>query len=264
LQADIPTENITSDAYEKTALKPEEKTLRVLDAESMDDIEALGAHLKRGGNLELLAGCAGFAEILPELLDLPTRELKWEKNADNVLVVSGSVNPISIEQIAYGESLGFSTFTLSARQKLDPSYPNSAECLAFVREIARELEKNRRVIVSTKEVAAFKASERHWNGVSENELSRLVADNIGEITLRILSAARVGNLVVFGGDTLHSVLSKMRCDGVVPLAEISPGVAAAKVLSRYDCVVITKSGGLGERDVLRRIEEFVFERGEEQ
>ena len=261
MQTDIQTENISSDAYEKIALEPERQTIRVLDSESMDDIEALGAHLKRGGNMELLAGCAGFAEILPELLDLPKHEFKWEKKADNVLVVSGSVNPISIEQIAYGESIGFSMYFLSHGQKLTPSYPDSAECEIFVRNIVSELERNRRVIIgAVKEASVLETPEE---GVSENEASKLVAGNIGEITLRILRGANVGNLVVFGGDTLHGVLSKIGGDGVVPLAEISPGVAAAKILSeRYDGVVITKSGGLGDKDVLRQIEKFVFGREE--
>jgi hypothetical protein len=54
----------------------------------------------------------------------------------------------------------------------------------------------------------------------------------------------------------------MRCDGVVPLTEIAAGVAAAKVFSAYhDGIVITKSGGLGDNDVLRRIGDFALGKG---
>jgi uncharacterized protein YgbK (DUF1537 family) len=87
-----------------------------------------------------------------------------------------------------------------------------------------------------------------------------VAHNIGEIALRILSRARVGGLVVFGGDTLQSVLSKIHCRGVVPLVEIAPGLVAAQALSDgHQGLVITKSGGLGDRNVLQQIEKFMFE-----
>jgi uncharacterized protein YgbK (DUF1537 family) len=267
LQADVLTENITADAYEKAAVGPDRKTIRIFDAESMDDIEALGACLKRGGGLGMLAGCAGFAEILPELLELPARGLAWEKSAGSVLVVSGSVNPVAVAQITYGESIGFSAFTLSPGQKLDAIYAQSPGCGDFVRRVTDELERGGRVIVrSVEEIAEIELSKRYARskGLPENEISRRVADNIGEITLRVLSGIRVGTLVIFGGDTLHGVLSKMRCAGVVPLAEISPGVVAAKILSEYHRgVVITKSGGLGDRDVLRQIDAFCMSRGEE-
>jgi uncharacterized protein YgbK (DUF1537 family) len=259
LQTDFLTENIASSDYEKAAFKPDKKMIRILDAESMDDIRALGAHLKRGDNLNLLAGCAGFAEILPELLELPVFESTWEKNASNVLVVSGSVNPITLEQLTYGESLGFSTFTLTRAQKLDASYPQSPDCGVFTRRVADELERGGRVIIKTVE-AEF--PEKNAQNLPANEASRQVADNIGEIALRVLSETRVGNLVVFGGDTLFSVLAKMNCRGVVPLTEISPGIVAAKVLTdRHGGLVITKSGGLGHKEVLREIDDFVFERG---
>jgi uncharacterized protein YgbK (DUF1537 family) len=256
-QADTPTENISSDAYEKAAVKPDRKTIRIFDAESMEDIEALSVYLKRGNYLEMLAGCAGFAEILPALLELPTRGLTWEKSAGNILVVSGSVNPATVEQITYGETLGFSIFTLSLEQKLDAHYTKSPDCDDFVRRVKNELERSGRVIVRTVEnPAEMELSERyaHSNGLSKNAIVRRVADNIGEITLHILKEASVGNLAVFGGDTLHGILSKMRCAGVSPLAEISPGVVAAKTLSEHHKgILITKSGGLGDKDVLRQI-----------
>ena len=251
-QSDVCIESIRSDSYAKAALQPGEKTLRVLDAESMDDIKALGACLKRSGNLELFAGCAGFAEILPTLLDLPKRDLDWEEKADNILVISGSMNPITAEQLAYGKELGFSFFTFSPEHVLNPEYAGSAECGAFVQDIAGELKRNRRVIVG----AVPDVLNRN---VSGNGSSRLVADNIGKITGQILASVNVGCLVVFGGDTLYSVLSKMHCTGVIPMAEVATGVVASKILSgRDDCVIITKSGGLGDRDVLGHIEQFIL------
>ncbi|MDR3254993.1 MAG: four-carbon acid sugar kinase family protein [Synergistaceae bacterium] len=262
LQTDIPTENIPKWAYERAALKPDKRTLRILDAESMEDIERLGAQLKLGGNLRLLAGCAGFAEILPDLLDLSEREMAWRKNTDNILIVSGSVNPITIDQLLYGDELGISAFTLSPLQKLDAGYIESHDCETFVRDIAEILGKRGQAIIRTvgklDEVAVTESLARK-SGIPESEISRRVAENIGAITLRILNSAHVGNLVVFGGDTLHSILSKMRCEGVLPVFEISPGLVAARILSPdHDCVVITKSGGLGGHDVLGSIEAFVW------
>ena len=275
LQTDTPVENVARDAYkkdekdEKTGAKTNAKIIRVLDAESMEDIERAGAVLKRAGNLRFLAGCAGFAEIVPDLLELPRRDLMFEKNGGNVLVVSGSVNPITLEQLANGAKYGFSTFTLSLVQKLDASYPGSDACGFFAREVKEKMEERKRVIlqtVETREEVPLTESYAKESGISERELPRRIAGNVGAITLRILRETKVGTLVVFGGDTLHSVLSEMRCEGVCPLVELSPGVVASKVLlpnppkesfsKDTSRMVITKSGGLGNRDVLGSIVDF--------
>jgi uncharacterized protein YgbK (DUF1537 family) len=262
LQTDIPTENITRDIYSRAADKPPYKVLRILDAENMDDIEKLGAHLKRGNNFRLTAGCAGFAEILPELLELSSFEMSWKKNADNILIISGSVNPIAIGQLSRGQELGFSVFTLSPSQKLNALYPGSRECETFVRDIAEKLDTKGRVIVQTvgslNEISEVERLACDM-AIRKNEVSRRVAWNIGELTLQILNNVHVGNLVVFGGDTLHSILTKMRCEGVLPVFEIAPGLVVAHVLSPdHGCVMITKSGGLGGNDVLDAIDSFVY------
>ncbi|MDR2179293.1 MAG: four-carbon acid sugar kinase family protein [Synergistaceae bacterium] len=266
LQTDTPTENVTRDAYEKAGAAADAKIIRILDAESMEDIERAGALLKRGGNLHFLAGCAGFAEILPDLLELPKSDLTFEKRGGSILVISGSVNPITLDQISEGTKYGFSTFTLSLPQKLDTSYPDSDACGLFVGAVKKEMEERGRVIIRTvqarKEVPLTESCARE-KGIPERELPRRIADNMGTIAARILEETRVDYLAVFGGDTLHSVLSKMRCEGVCPLTEVSSGVVAAKTFSKdqpdHSCIVITKSGGLGERDVLRSINDFVSE-----
>ncbi|MDR1376309.1 MAG: four-carbon acid sugar kinase family protein [Synergistaceae bacterium] len=262
LQTNAPIENIPRGTYEKAGTGASTKTIRVLDAESMEDIVRLGAILKRGNNLRFLAGCAGFAEILPELLDLPKRNLELEKHSGNILIVSGSVNPITIEQISDGAKYDFSTFTLTAAQMLDFSYPESEECKNFVHGVKKTLEERKRVIVRTvearKDVESTEARARE-DGIPKGTLFGRIAGNIGAITLRILQETRVDNLAIFGGDTLHSVLAEMRCEGVCPIAELSPGVVASTALSKdHRQLVITKSGGLGKRDVLGTINAFVF------
>jgi uncharacterized protein YgbK (DUF1537 family) len=263
LQTDTPTENVPRDSYEKAGTKTNGKIIRILDAESMEDIERAGSILKRAGKLRFLAGCAGFAEVVPDLLELPKSDLTLEKSGGNLLIVSGSVNPITLDQISQSAKHEFSTFTLSLPQKLDTSYPDSEECGFFVGRVKKEMEERRRVILRTVETRAEVPLTESWareNGISARELPRRIADNMGAIAARILREARVDYFAVFGGDTLHSVLSKIGCEGVCPLVQLSPGVVASKALLKNgSCIVITKSGGLGERDVLGSIIDFVFE-----
>jgi uncharacterized protein YgbK (DUF1537 family) len=147
---------------------------------------------------------------------------------------------------------------------LDAFYAGSLDCDDFARRVRNELKQGRRVIIrAVEETTEIELAKRYTRskGIPEGEISRRVADNIGAITRRILSGIQVGNLAVFGGDTLYAILSKMCCTGVVPLAEISPGVVAAKTLSEYHKnILITKSGGLGDKDVLRQINTFCVQK----
>ena len=47
-----------------------EKGIVVHDAENEEDLTTIATELKEAGQLTLLAGCAGFAAVLPELLEL--------------------------------------------------------------------------------------------------------------------------------------------------------------------------------------------------
>ena len=157
--------------------------------------------------------------------------------------------------------MGFAVFTLSRRQKLDAGYPESRECDDFVRNVTEELAAKGRVIIQTvddlEEMEDAARMARDF-GIPESEISSHVASNISELTLRILNSAHIGSLVVFGGDTLHSILRGIRCEGVIPALELAPGVVASQVLAHnHTPVMITKSGGLGSDDVLDVIDSFL-------
>ncbi len=88
-----------------------------------------------------------------------------------------------------------------------------------------------------------------------------VAENIGRITAQILERENAGNLVVFGGDTLFAVLKHLRCSGIFPILEIAPGVVAAKIMLPTGSLnMITKSGGLGNVEVVGMIDHFLMEK----
>ena len=76
----------------------------VFDAISDDDIMQIGKVLKENNMLSIIAGCAAFAEILPNFIDFEHSSIdRWCEEKGNVLLVSGSLNRISFEQIKYGK-----------------------------------------------------------------------------------------------------------------------------------------------------------------
>jgi uncharacterized protein YgbK (DUF1537 family) len=261
-QTALPTMNISADNYDYIEAASHEQTIFVYDAQSDEDLGRLGAALKKNGCLRVLAGCAGFAEILPELMGLHTERIPWEGNRENILIVSGSVNQITIDQMNYAKKTGYHGITLSAEQKLDRGFQTRGECDRFVEDVSDLLSRTGKVIMeAVSERGQILESDIYamQRGIPSDELRYLISENIGEIVRRILNRAYVGNLVIFGGDTLYSVMKKIGCEGIIPLLEISPGVVAAKTISNsHSFHIITKSGGLGNEDVVKVIDDFVF------
>lgn len=78
--------------------EPVVQMIRVVDARTDDDVVSIGRILKEAGKLQVLARCAGFAERLPDLLDLPLATVSPKHQRGGTLLVSGSVNHLSIQQ----------------------------------------------------------------------------------------------------------------------------------------------------------------------
>lgn len=260
-QSDVETESITVDRYLDAGKEYTKKTICVFDAQTDEDMQLLGAELKKANRLNILAGCAGFAEILPELLELRTAEMKWDGNRDNILIVSGSVNQIAIDQMDYAKKHGYWAVTLSPKQKLK-NITDSDNCTELVESVVHQLKQHKKVIVesiSTREQICVTEQYARDNGIPLNDLHFQITQNIGELVKKILERTVVGNLVVFGGDTLYGIMDKIPCDGILPVAEIAPGIVAAKVISKTrEFCIITKAGGFGRKNVVGVIDEFVF------
>ena len=110
---------------------PEMDGILVFDAGSLDDLSATGQRLMEEGRLSVMAGCAGFGAVLPELLGLTSGQKQPVPKLDpRLLVVCGSVNPITLAQLDAAEGAGFSRLRLTLRQKLEPGYWQSQKrCL---------------------------------------------------------------------------------------------------------------------------------------
>jgi len=73
------------------------------------------------GPPRLMAGCAGFAQYLPQILKLKKSKLQNYLTGDEMLVVCGSINAITMEQVEHAAEHGFVIVELSPEQKLTRS-----------------------------------------------------------------------------------------------------------------------------------------------
>lgn len=110
-------------ALSEASQAPSQEGILVFDASTPSDLLETGKKLAEADMLSIMAGCAGFGAVLPELLDIaPDRLAALPKLDPRLLVVCGSVNSITLAQLDRAEKAGFSRLRLSPEQKLEPGY----------------------------------------------------------------------------------------------------------------------------------------------
>lgn len=238
------------------------KTVYVFDAEDNNDLLRIGMRLRKENRLRVTAGCAGFANMLLEVLDLPQTGRNEDVQAyRNMLVICGSVNELSIQQTRYAEDHGFYSVTLDPQQKLESGYFLTQEGSRLVEEIVRLLDTGRNVIVkSINEARDEERCRAHAETlhIDTGKIPFLITQNIAQLVREIAVRKNLSTLVVFGGDTTVEIAEVLGLDGVLPKAEIMTGVVLSETFGMETGInLVTKSGGFGEEDVLVKIQEYM-------
>jgi len=210
----------------------------VVDARSDADLEEAGRRLASLDALSVSAGCAGFAACLPSLLRLrggtPPGLPEW---GDGLLVVCGSVNPVTRRQLDRAEAHGFARFGPAS---LPPS------------------PRDRWLILDANAPGPARSAPQRAAPAAGRERQSAM-DALAE-ALAALEPAWPGAVLMTGGDTLIRCLERLGCTGLEPLREIFPGVVVSMAhLPGRDRPIISKSGGFGGETLLtelqRRIEQ---------
>lgn len=203
----------------------------------------------------LLAGCAGFAEhVAKELLLALSRGGAGQPPPapDSLLIVSGSLNDITAEQLRYGKERGIPAFQLHEDAELAPGYVGSPACRSFSEQVRRTLREGRVAILETAGVGGRREAIPKEQFVN-------ISESIAMLVQYILTGEENYAVAVFGGDTLQAIIDRLFPFGIVPQGEVEVGVPAACAMShsRKNHVIISKSGGLGQRDVIVKIMRFL-------
>ncbi len=267
----------------------------VFDAESNKDLKNIAGLLKAEGKLKLTAGCAGFAGVLPETLELC---IPWEsdranclakdpagsvteapagypakspevtaskasasvadgKSTGRMLTVCGSVNEISLRQVRFAEENGFCRITPEPGQLLTPGYFETEAGSDFVERTARLISGGKDVIISA---AASQADRENFcrfareKKIDEDEIPFIISHGIAELVHKIADIAHPGIFTVVGGDTAVAIAYSMGFSSVIPRYDIEKGVVLSEAFGYGDGIIlITKSGGFGNEDILVKV-----------
>lgn len=191
-----------------------------------------------------------------------------------VLIVCGSLNPVSLAQVGAAEQLGIPSVVAPLDQAggvvpLGQPGVGAAAASRVVDEACGALARSEAVIVRS-----FAPGGRRREG-EEIEISKLLAGFVRAMVAR----TGLDVLAVFGGDTLIEIMRALGIAGLAPYAEVTPGVAVsapmmseagpdgpvprssgrspiagrAPVLVGAPAVIVSKAGGFGAPDLVSSI-----------
>ena len=233
--------------------------ITVHDAETEADLTAIAQELREAGALSLLAGCAGFASVLPELLELEPAADVPPGFRPKLLTLCGSINPITLEQLDTAEAAGVPRIRLTVPQKLEEHWfttPEGRETIAQWAAIIREHKSTILDCDGTSDPEALEAL-RQSLGLSFEEMRCRIAETMGKVLKQLLNAGVEATLLVTGGDTLLAAMNQLGQEELTPIREVTPGVVLSRIQYQgktYD--LLSKSGGFGTKDLLARLEQI--------
>lgn len=222
----------------------------ICDAENAMDFQYIGMELQRTNSLKILGGCAGFAAELPPFLGLAGEPIRLPCIKAPLLVLCGSLNPITKRQLEYGAAHGGIRISLQNEQ-LTPDYFASPAGQDFLTQIEQQMQSRCDVLIDTGgiETAEDTSEVEQLRGQIAGQLGLLMA-----LLLRRPAADHYLPMII-GGDTLMGFMQQLSEAEISPLGEAAPGAVlfTAPLAAHVSRIIVSKSGGFGDEDLLSRI-----------
>jgi len=249
------------DSMQLEWLKQGGSRIVVFDARTDVDLRLIAEQLKRSGFLRVTAGCAGFAEVLPLVLDLKRQVVAKLECPSQLLIICGSTNRISLEQIEMAVQSGVERIIIPRGELLGQAKKEDLFERYLLPRIKKKLTGGGDLILQAargdEDIDRFhQFAQEH--GLQAQEVPRLVAQALGDLVGRILRFHGRLTPVVFGGDTAIAVMETLRLPKVLPIEQIAHGVVVSRMINdSMDLPLITKAGGFGPPALVQEIQRFV-------
>ena len=229
--------------------------IHVYDAETDGDLLRLGQMLGREG-LTLCAGCAGFASVLAEMLELNGEAPPFPSLVPALFVACGSVNPVTLRQMETAEAAGFPRVHLSPFQKLETSWPETPDCAAAITSWLKTAEREGRFILDVNDPPGRDDTENYAkeHGLTTEDLRVRISNQLGRLVRQMLDGGLDATILCTGGDTLLALARILGVSGLTPVCDLDAGAVLTDLMyHRKTYHIISKSGGFGEPDLFVRL-----------
>ena len=228
----------------------------LFDAETDGDCAAIAGILDKSGELNLVAGAAGFAEILAgHYAGLYGRGYTGQfsshkalSNPGPLFVVNGSLNDVSLGQVEQAKQEGAACFFVPPAAARN----DSASTKSLVDTVVQCLKSEHCAVLTT---------AASGSGI----IPAVHTENIGRTAAAVVRAVPAANVALFGGDTAAAVCRSLGYEVLYPRDEIMPGLTVCSagkttIGGAPDALIILKSGGFGSRDVIGKIRKYLRSR----
>lgn len=221
--------------------------IQVYDAGTNQDLRRIGL-LLGPERLRLSAGCAGFAEPLADVLGLGGKALPLPRLEPSLFIACGSVNPVTLRQMAEAENAGFSHIHLTPVQKLEPAWLETPECEERVRAWLSEAAAGRFILDVNDPAGRDDTAEyARARGLTTEDLRVRISGQLARLTQRLLDGGLNATMLCTGGDTLLALMRAVGVSQLTPICEVSAGAVLTNfVYQGKSYHIISKSGGFGE------------------
>lgn len=251
LQTDIPVKITNANDCSFKNHDNSGKQIVVIDAETEQDLKRIGEMFEKKN--VLLSGSAGLAEVLPDIIEFKksaSHKMPVINGDTKTLLICGSINEVSLQQIKVAEQAGIDSIVLSSEALLNPDYSQSAFSNRLITRVGEIISSKRVAILKTvtekESVSGMKIGFINSLDIQEKKQHIEIAKNIGKLVEKLIKQNDIDNLIVFGGDTLFGILDSQKCKYVYPDIEVFPGVIQSHVeLSGREICLFTKAGGFG-------------------
>ena len=218
--------------------------LDVIDARTDADLRRIAARLAREARLGAVAGSGGLAGAIAARFGSPRQATAARAVAGGVLVVSGSAHPVAQAQARALVAAG----ALGLIAPIDPRTPirdrRATEALAI-----DALAAGRTVVLACPALPAGARVPVARAAAAAGRLARMVR--------AVVTAGAPGAVFTVGGDTTAAVVAAMSWAPLAVDGALVPGVAVVRLDAPSGAAgprwLITKSGGFGDPQTLRRL-----------
>jgi len=216
------------------------KKIIITDAELQSDLEKTA---KAAMALDvLLCGSAGLASALSSQLVVKSK----------VLVVSGSVNNVTLDQIE----------TAVKKLSLEVIQPCISETLfdegkleivtdGLVKKAEKAVSEGKDVIIrlaGSKSLISMIQEAGKRYGMTKSQVADVLLSILSKAVRRILDKHSFNGLILIGGDTSIKIMNSLDAKAIRSEGEFLPGIPSGRIIGgAYDGMrVITKAGGFGD------------------
>lgn len=231
-------------------------TLVCLDATRRQHLDSIAGALLHGYPQGLMAGSAGLAHSVAARLAACGPAGAPPPASGPVLLVAGSVNPVTQAQVRRVAGLpGVRLVPMRGAAVLGGPGPGQAEMERLLHEAGAALASGLDVGLCWDDPQAVLAAVASARSGEAANYGTGLEQFLGTLIDRMLESVTVGGLVLAGGDTAQGVLAGARAEGIALGTEVQPGILLGTIMGgRMDGKpVATKAGGFGTEDSLAQV-----------